>query len=271
MGIAAIQIQVQPWVVATKASDTIITQIEQALPPTRLGVILHVVGAPDNYHGAYINRLGIDMALLIRKQQFYIDWPEKRFMPMPYQTLKLNGDFFQVEISSNEQQQRWEVARVRGVTVDTPLLPFPPTHWIYGMGGGGPLIERLARQLPPARPSIQAWDPQDCQQVLQWQVTNLTLDCRPGEGTLLTPETGDPMLIMPGVRFKTDRWTEVLVTIKTLRPSKQAIAQVFWGNQANGFDESHSVFIEIPDMPRRQSYHFFIPPTPNGKGATNLA
>lgn len=262
-GALAIQHQVQPWVVATKASDTIIEQIEQALPPARPGSILQVVGAPDNYHGAYINRLGIDAALLARDHQLYIQWPEYRPMPIPYRELNLTGDFFQVQIHSDEQQQHWEVTQVRGVTVDTPLPPFPQTHWIYAMHGGN-LVEQLTNQPLKTRPVIQSWDLENCQQIQQWQSTNLKLECHPNKGAILTPTSNDPTLIMPGVHFKTDRWTEVVVTLETLSPSNKAIAQIFWGNHDQNLNENHSVSIELPDTPRRQSYHFFIPPSPQG-------
>ncbi|NTW03333.1 MAG: hypothetical protein HGA19_19005, partial [Oscillochloris sp.] len=250
--IVAIQIQVQPWVVATKASDTIIAQIEQALPSVRLGSVLEVVNLPDSYHGAYIYRNGLEAALLTRKHQLYIDWKENPIKPFFY------ADFFEVQIASDEQKQRWGVSQVRGVTINTPLPALPASHWIYAMHSES-LLKQLTEQPPAARPVIQSWDSTNCQQVQQWLTMNLKLDCHSGSETVVTPETDDPMLILPGVEFQTNRWTEVVVTLETqsalpTRPpprSTQATTQIYWGSRASGLDESHSMSIRLPETPGR--------------------
>ena len=268
-GVTLVRIQTRPWVVATKATEMITQQVERALPPARLGTILQIVDIPDNYQGAYIYRLGFDMALLTRDQQLYIQWPEHSPQPIPYKALNLKGDFFQARVKADEQRLQWDIVDVRGVTTDQPLDPFPKTHWIYGMQADR-LITELAQSTPTPRPVVQQWNPQDCQAVKSWKSIDLALDCQAGSGLAITPTGSGSVLSMPGVQIKTDRWTEVVVKMETLAPTQQAVVKLFWGPRTEDLLNGGSLAIEVPDDPRRQNYHFFIPPSRDGRGLKTL-
>lgn len=260
--VAAIRVQVGPWLVATRATEAIVAQIDSALPPPRLGTYLQVSGLPDNYRGAYIFRIGPDPALLNSGKGLYLNQPAQQPGPIPYDALGLDRDFFQVQLRADEAQQRWEIAQARGVTIDAPHPPLSQHHWIMGMGGAD-LVARMAAETP-RRPPAQGWDPGDCAAVGRWQTAGLTLECAPGTGTLVTPTGSDPMIVLPGVSLRTDRWTEVVVALESLGPLDGASAQLYWGTQTTGLDEARSASIELPATPRPYSYHFFIPPSPDG-------
>jgi hypothetical protein len=142
-----IHLHIQPWLVATKATEDLFAQIDEALPPARSGTILQYSGLPDNYEGAYIYRLGLDAAFIVRREQLYIHWPEYGHVPIPYQALGLDRDFFQVSVQ-NTDQQSWQVSQLRGVSFPAELPPFPQSHWMYAMGGEA-AVRRLSASKRP--------------------------------------------------------------------------------------------------------------------------
>jgi hypothetical protein len=269
---AVLQVHFQPWLVAGQASEEIAAAIHRLAPHPRPGALLQVTGLPDNYQGAYIYRLGIDAALLMRYDTIFLNWPDPTPQPVPYTKFNLAGDFYQFEVEFDPPTSRWRLMPGRAVTVDEPQPFLPESHWLAKMGAF-PALEPLRARLAPTAPASDVeWDFGDCRAAAAWGSEEAGMDCTPGTGLRVTPRGSDAQLISPPFNLVHTGWVEVAVTLAVPeQPVEGSRAQVYWRQERNErWNEQRSLSIDLPGDPRERTYHFFLRLSPDRGALTRL-
>jgi protein O-mannosyl-transferase len=254
-------VQIRPWIVAGRASENISDYIYRLLPAARAGSILQVNSLPDNYHGAYLYRLGMDAVMLMRFGRIIQLWPSTNATPIPYGEFAPTDDYYQVDLSFNNQTDSWDVLRARGVTSANARNTLPDTHWIYLMYAESALATPQAPIPTDARLKDIEWDFTNCAQADGWTIRDGLGQCAASAGLrAAASQTQTPLLVGPEFKLDHKGWVEVVVTMTATEPiAPDAYAQLFWKSVATeDWYWKRSLTINLPNDQLEHSYHFFV-------------
>jgi hypothetical protein len=254
-----LQINQQPWLVASQAADNIVDYIHRLIPSNRPGSMLHVTNLPDNYAGAYMYRLGIDPALLTRYGQVFNYWPDTSIMPIPYERLHITGDFYEVDVIYNQRTHGWDTISARAVTTPLPQPYLPASHWLFKMGAGPKLAALRNRSTSTPSSGNRSWDFVACQATLEWTVAEGQAECVPGQGWQIRSHDARIMVESPAFQIDHHGWIEAIVTLEPSEPATpKASATLAWKNDQAERRYRRMLTINLPGETTERSYHFFI-------------
>jgi hypothetical protein len=238
-------VQLSPWLVATRQVEDIEGQVGRLVPPERgrTTVDWYVENLPDNYDGAYLLRLGMGGTRhFVGGYHMPIVHPIPNVSDAPFARAK--GDIFALRFSTGNSG----------------------FYASYGGGIGSVGANSTVRSLTSDAQSI-SWDFAQCEQAASssWQLVRAGASCLPGQGTVVSPNSDDPQLLIAGVRVPVGpsppRYVRLGAEVRYAPAAGTGtyVAQWFWRSESSGFNEGRSVVLPLRGDGRWYDYWAFVP------------
>ena len=250
------QVQIQPWITATRISDSLAEEIHTLTAGARPASVLQVANLPDNYQGAYIYRNGLDAVQLYRYGEIF-NWSRLDSAELPPAAkLPWPADLYQFEVGYGaEQTVHVMSARALGLNADQAL---PAGTWLSRLR---PDIHPMAAEAMAARrpPVVGQWSFAACEAeaLRAWGVADGR--CVAGPGLALAGAE----LAGPALAARRAGWLKVIVALTV--PSGvggEGALTLRWLPAANS--ERPSQTLAVPAGPFEGAVHFFVPPGGGG-------
>jgi hypothetical protein len=259
--IAVCWAQIAPWHVASAQVNEINEELLRLIPaqarPARM--VWYVENMPDNYRGAYVQRLGLGVmrAFTVRDAGAGGDVPAVK-NTLRATEINLAGesrDAFALRFRYDENSAHSNVEYAAGMT-----------------GAGAPPAASQAGA------SLVAWDFRNCAPavVRGWQVQNARASCEPGKGLGLSEPGEDAFMVGPdvvvdpaaaGVRFVRLR---VSVSYPRSAQAEGLVNQWYWRGPANDWSEEQSRSMPVKADGVPHVYWTFLPATEVGRVISRL-
>jgi hypothetical protein len=252
LSMAACWAQIAPWHVASAQVSEINEELLRLIPPqarpTRM--VWYVENMPDNYRGAYVQRLGLGVlrAFTVRDASAGGDVAAVK-NTLRATEVNLAGearDAFALRFRYDENSAHSNVEYAAGMTGAGP----PPAG---SQAGSGPVT----------------WDFRNCAPAAlqSWQVQNARASCGPGKGLGLSEPGEDAFIVGPdvavdqaaaGARFVRLR---VSVSYPKSAQAEGLINQWYWRGPANDWSEERSRSMPVKADGVAHVYWTFLPTT----------
>ncbi len=269
LSISTTWVQLRPWHTATVQRENIDAEISRLIPPPQQarqgGMIWYVANQPDNYRGAYIERLGLGLA------RGFIPVEDVPFVEQVPDATEINfasdkRDAYAMSFYYDEKDTLYHVDYASGLTADA--LPPSPSEV-----GDNPLI----------------WDFRPCSQQVTsgWQAVNALSSCLPGKGLSLQPTNADPQLLGSGsgsssgsssgiklnIAGSQARFVRLRVAVSYPAGLKEPyISEWFWKGGADSWsgERSSSMQLKHDDKASPYVYWTFVPISQAGQSISSL-
>ncbi|MBF6614066.1 MAG: hypothetical protein IVW55_13135 [Chloroflexi bacterium] len=263
LSISTTWLQLRPWHTATVQRESIDAEISRLIPlpqqPRRGGMIWYVANQPDNYRGAYIERLGLGLARGFTPVED-VPFIEQVQEPTEVNLAEATRDAYALRFYYDEKDTLYHVDYASGITADS-LPPSPPEV------GDNPII----------------WDFRPCSQAVlsSWQAVNALSSCLPGKGLSLQPANADPQLLgfdagsglnLNIVENKA-RFVRLRVAVSYPAGIKEPyISEWFWKGAGGSWsgEQSSSMQLKHDDKAAPYIYWTFIPAYQAGQSISSL-
>lgn len=227
-----VQAQVQPWITATRLTDSLAAQIHALTAGARPASLLQVVGLPDNVQGAYIFRNGTEAVQLNRYGSLFHWVRVGPGQPPTFPNPPWPADLYQFDLAYDAAARDYRVVGARGLSLatDEPLT-LPSDYWLSSLPEEAWVTARAA--MGARRPAL----------VAQWSFA----------------ESPDG----PALALSRDGWLVVGVGVNV--PNGAAAGAV---TLAAG--EAVRQTLPLPRGPFAGRVHFFVPPGSLGEVVTSV-
>jgi hypothetical protein len=186
-------VQLQPWHTATIRAEGLIQALHRLIPPTprKDGMIWYVENLPDSYRGAYMFRLGFDVA------RYFADGDLPRVEPVPaagqVDLTAAEPSGFALRFAADDAAGRAYIDYAAGITAARP----PPSA-------------------AEVRDDLNLWDFRACDNAVlrAWEIRQARAACEPGQGLAILASRGDPQLMGPNLALPVDSGAAQFVRLR---------------------------------------------------------